>query len=380
VEVAAPTTVGGPSSRAPGDVAEDVARGIEGAGEVGVAARLEEVIDPLGEATGRAERSVELFTAVAEGRALDPGFLSGEIDGVLGLLERLDRDGEWEEALRLARAASNLIALARRWAALVRSVRIALRAAESLGDQSAAAWAWHQLGTFHLVAEDHRGADRALEEARAIRERLGDRAGLAATDHNLRVLCRRLRELVHESESGRGRQRFSQRLVVAAAAALLLVFALGVATGNLLGGGESQSERVTGDGGGAGDPAALEDADGEGGEGAPEAAELTPPGAFPETLVGTSSEPQSITARNPGQVAITLGSFGIGGAHPGDFLISSDACSGVTLPPGGECAVDVEFRPSQPGERTGTLGLSDDGTGGERTVALEGTGFLRPVD
>jgi hypothetical protein len=43
--------------------------------------------------TAKAERAGSLFTTLAQDRMLDPGALSGEIDAMLDLLERADREG-----------------------------------------------------------------------------------------------------------------------------------------------------------------------------------------------------------------------------------------------------------------------------------------------
>ena len=365
------------------DDSQSLAKAIEGAGRPEATERVEGLIDPLEEATARAERAVELFKALAEGKVLDPAWLSSEVDLILNLIERLDSDGEWERGLRLARAASDLFALTRRWWVLIRSLRIALHAAEKLGDVSAAAWAWHQLGTVHLAAEDHYGASRALEEAQAIRESIGDRPGLAATEHNLGALCQRLRELLRETRNPHREERLgrSRHLVLAAAAVLLLVFGLGVAAGTVLGGGESSEPRIGGGGGSAG--GAADSNGGGGGNGdTPEAvpAVLSGSGAFPDTTRNSSSDPQTITATNPGQVEITLGSFTIGGEHAQDFEIASNECSGETLGPGARCFVGVRFAPSTSGGRSATLRLDDAGTGSEATVPLSGTAVSPPVE
>jgi hypothetical protein len=64
---------------------------------------LANVVDIAAEATAKAERAVALFRALAEG-SLDAKQLVGEIDALVALVERLDRDGHWQEALELARA------------------------------------------------------------------------------------------------------------------------------------------------------------------------------------------------------------------------------------------------------------------------------------
>ena len=145
---------------------------------------------------------------------------------MLKVLARLDKDGRYEEWLRYARAINGLLALALRWAKLVGSLRDTLRAAERVPDlEQAVAWAEHELGTLHLAVEDAAGAERRLERARDIRERLGDTDGLAASEQSLGVLCRQ-EALGRRLHRRRGPDR---RLLLALAAALLLLLIGGVA-------------------------------------------------------------------------------------------------------------------------------------------------------
>src|SRR5207249_2286139 len=91
-----------------------------------------------------------LFNEVADGR-LSVADVKDEVDVLLGLLGRLDREGRWREVLALARALSGLLGLIRRWLELVRSLRTALSAAEKLGALDAKGWAEHELGSLHLA-------------------------------------------------------------------------------------------------------------------------------------------------------------------------------------------------------------------------------------
>ena len=187
---------------------------------------LANAVDEASESTAAAERAVALFTALAEGNVLDPKLLSSEIDVLVDLVERLDRRGRWKEALRLARALSGLLALTMRWVELVRSLKIALEAAEKLGDSHALGWAKHELGTLHLAAEDTAAAERRLGEAREIRRRLDDRRGLAATNRNLEVLCQNLRQLLRDGRLVRRRTLLRPALGIVVA----LLVAAGVAS------------------------------------------------------------------------------------------------------------------------------------------------------
>jgi hypothetical protein len=132
-------------------------------------------IDEATEATGRIEQAVALCKGVSEGRGLDPDQLILEVGGLLDCLERLDRKKKHKKAIELARSLATLLMLLKRWASLLQTLRIALRAGRELGDDAAIAWAEHELGTLKLAAGDVEGAERNLHRAREIRERIGDR-------------------------------------------------------------------------------------------------------------------------------------------------------------------------------------------------------------
>ena len=205
--------------------------------EKGAAEAAGDLVDEASTATAKVERAVAIGKGAAAGNVLDPAQLGLEADALLDLLERLDREGRAKEALRLARALSKLYSLLRRWAELLRALQAALRAGEKLGDLKTIGWAKHELGTFHLAGGDVDGAGRILGEAREIRRRLGDRADLAATEHNLRA-CSHLPHGVERATS-HGRPR-TVRLRLTLAIGMLL-FVVGLAGGAALGdsGGKS---------------------------------------------------------------------------------------------------------------------------------------------
>jgi hypothetical protein len=156
--------------------------------EPSVADQVEEAVDTAADVTGRVERAAQLVTDVAEGRILNVKALTGEVDALVRLLTKLDQEGKYTDVLRLARSLSVLLALLMRWMALVHSLRVALRAARTLGDLHAQGWILHELGTLALGADDAQAATRDLNQARDIRKQVGDQEGLAATNHNLGLL------------------------------------------------------------------------------------------------------------------------------------------------------------------------------------------------
>jgi hypothetical protein len=183
-------------------------------------------------ATGRVERALELFTAVAQGRILEQDVLRRETDSLLGALERADREGRYEDAIRLARVLSRLLALTGRWVALVGTLRVALRSAAALGDAPGIAWSRHELGTLSLAAEDAEAANGQLTEALRLRRELGDPAEVEVTEHNLGVAKAAFRS----GPSG--------TTIAVIVAAILLVVAAGVAIA-LTRGGDDEPDADT---------------------------------------------------------------------------------------------------------------------------------------
>ena len=183
-------------------------------------------LDEAASVTGRVERSLELFTAVASGR-VDRQIVLKEVDALLVMLERLDREGRYDDVFRLARSLTGLLALLMRWVALVQAVRMALKAARALGNSAGEAWARHELGTLSLGAEDAQAANGELERALRLRREVGDEAGAEVTQHNLAVL---------KQVFGPQQRSFWSRPVVAAAvvAGVVLLGVAGVGVAMLL--------------------------------------------------------------------------------------------------------------------------------------------------
>jgi hypothetical protein len=214
-------------SRAPpeGDVAP-LARALEQK-PVTPGESIQGIVDSAADVTTAVEQAVALFKDLASGR-IDPRDASARVDLMLDMVDRLDSQERWEEARRLARALNGVLALLFRWADLVRSLKVVRAHAERLGD---IAWSEHELGTLHLVAGDPAGANRRLEEAERIRRELGDEAELAATQHNLRVLCRELRDQL-DSQGGPPTGRRTLLLGAAAVTLLLIGGVAGAALGD----------------------------------------------------------------------------------------------------------------------------------------------------
>jgi hypothetical protein len=318
---------------AAGGEAEALARALKADTEGKSAAdAIGDAVDDASAVTGKIERAVALGKGAAEGKALDPEQLVLEVDSLVGLLERLDRKGRHEEALRLARAISTIASLIKRWLALLRALRAALRAGEALGDLKEIAWAKHELGTLRLVAGDVSEAERNLREALEIRERIGDRPGMAATTRNMRALCERLRRMLRLSP-----------LMLAVFA--LLALAVGGAAGAMLanGGDDTAEAGGTPEGHGGGDS-------GKGGDrpGKPKAAKDT------YTLSVSIDGAGIVTSDPPGIECASSTITGVSAPAGGDAETRLVATSESGVVPGEE--EELELKGSGEGETTGPEG------------------------
>jgi hypothetical protein len=91
--------------------------------------------------------------------------------------------------------------------------------------------------------------------------------------------------------------------------------------------------------------------------------------SFSPQYVGTSGLPQSVTVTNNSGGTLNISSVTV---SPSDFG-TLNAC-GNTVAPNTSCTIGVFFDPTTGGSRTGTLTITDNGTGSTQTVALSGTG------
>jgi hypothetical protein len=147
--------------------------------------------------TDQVERADQLWVGVVAGDVSITAVNNG-IDSLFALLQKLDHKERFEEELRVARSLSRLLAVALRWIDLLRTLHKARAAAERQGDLRAEAWALHQLGTLFLAGQDLILADQTLSEASDLSRSLVDNPAFIATERNLQMLCRTLRQSMRE--------------------------------------------------------------------------------------------------------------------------------------------------------------------------------------
>jgi hypothetical protein len=96
---------------------------------------------------------------------------------------------------------------------------------------------------------------------------------------------------------------------------------------------------------------------------------------FPLTNYGDTSAEQTITLTNngPGNLNVfPLYQGNLVGSNPTDFVVSSNTCVNKWEPPASSCTIGVQFRPTDLGSRSATLGIGDNATGSPHVISLSG--------
>jgi uncharacterized repeat protein (TIGR01451 family) len=90
---------------------------------------------------------------------------------------------------------------------------------------------------------------------------------------------------------------------------------------------------------------------------------------FDGQIVGTGSDPQSVTITNDGSADLEIHAI----STSGDFAQTNDCTT--PLAQGTSCTISVTFTPTARGVRSGTLVIGNNALGSAHTVALNGTGL-----
>ena len=97
---------------------------------------------------------------------------------------------------------------------------------------------------------------------------------------------------------------------------------------------------------------------------------------FGSVPVGSPSITTFTISRTGGTGNLTIASAAVSGLP---FLITSDTCTGASLPALGTCTIDVEYNPTAAGTFAGTLTVVTDATNGNKKIAaLNGTSPASP--
>jgi hypothetical protein len=94
---------------------------------------------------------------------------------------------------------------------------------------------------------------------------------------------------------------------------------------------------------------------------------------FPSEPVGTTSTAQSVTVTNTGSASLTF--TGITTTGPFAIATTGTTCStSSSVAASGTCTVAITFTPTSVGTNSGSLVLTDNGTGSPQSLSLSGTG------
>lgn len=99
---------------------------------------------------------------------------------------------------------------------------------------------------------------------------------------------------------------------------------------------------------------------------------------FAEGVVGASGGRVAIGIEQIAFAPIRIVRIAIGGAHPNDFQILEQSCTGRYFNPQASCAVEVEFRPTDAGYRSALLVVTTE-AGAHTTAVLGGYARYEPV-
>jgi len=184
-------------------------------------------IEQVNETTSSVEHATHLAEALARGATLDPQTLQTQLNGLIDMAERADKEGRYHDEIRLSRALVTLLSLTARWLALIETLRRVGTAAAAVGDPASSAFAHHELGTWSLASGNRPAATAHLDEARRLRQAQGDVEGANVSVRNLALA---------QAAPGPG---FAHRALVIAVVVLagLLLLAGGLALGGVIGGG-----------------------------------------------------------------------------------------------------------------------------------------------
>jgi hypothetical protein len=343
--------------------------------------------------------------------------------------------GRSEGALRLARTIDGPLADSNRWDAwrdmLTRAHDIAVRA----GDMSTAGWALHQQGTRAVLLGDKREGRRLLKEARSLRKRIGDVAGLKATRNNLKFLGWTRWMVLLAVLGGLGVTTLGAIVVapwIIPTRVAIVPAHLDFGAQDVRAAAQQKPLRVDNTGLGAVDvidvtlqgPNAQSFAVGTSCDGiriprtlacqvlvqfkpddvgardatiairlrdvkdpyrvpvrglgtaTPIARLSTQAVDFGAVEIGGGAESRSVTLRNAGSAPLVATAIAIDGDD--DFRIVRDSCKAAAIASEAQCAIDLRFSPREANARRATLVISDNASGSPRAVALSGTGHATP--
>jgi hypothetical protein len=109
-------------------------------------------------------------------------------DTLFHLIKRAGEKKEWPHVVTLGKSLERFYLLRKKWQGWLKILELLRMAARALLDRKLEGWVLHQMGTRALSLGAKDAAKEFLKQALNIRRAIGDKAGLAITQHNMNVL------------------------------------------------------------------------------------------------------------------------------------------------------------------------------------------------
>lgn len=101
-------------------------------------------------------------------------------------------------------------------------------------------------------------------------------------------------------------------------------------------------------------------------------------GTFGDVTLGTVSTSQTIIVHNDGSAALSVTNLTLAGNNPGEFVLNPLTTCITAIQPGGSCAINVQFAPTNSGNRSASIIVWDTAPGAPHTNTVKGAG-IAPV-
>jgi hypothetical protein len=109
-------------------------------------------------------------------------------DTLFHLIKRAGEKKDWPQVVTLGRVLERFYLLKKKWQGWLKILELLRLAAKALADRKLEGWVLHQMGSRAMSMGVKETAQEFFKQALNIRHAIGDKAGLAVTQHNMSVL------------------------------------------------------------------------------------------------------------------------------------------------------------------------------------------------
>jgi len=109
-------------------------------------------------------------------------------DTLFYLVKRAGEKNQWPQVVTIGRSLERIYILRKKWQGWLKILELLRMAAHALTDRKLEGWVLHQLGSRAMCLGSKNVAQGFLKEALNLRSLIGDKAGLAISQHNMNLL------------------------------------------------------------------------------------------------------------------------------------------------------------------------------------------------